>query len=38
MQQLVKSREAEANYIQITDNVLRLVTDLNDELKQSAML
>ena len=34
----IKSREAEANYTVLVDDVLRLVTDLNGELKQAAML
>lgn len=34
----ISSREAEANYTVLVDDVLRLVTDLNGELKQAAML
>lgn len=38
LSQTIKSREAEANYNVLVDDVLRLVTDLNGELKQAAML
>ena len=38
LSQTIKSREAEANYNVLADDVLRLVTELNDELKQAAML
>lgn len=38
MQQIIHSREAEANYTTIVDGVIRLVKDLNSELKQSLLL
>ena len=38
MQQIVQSREAEANYAAIVDGVMRLVKDLNSELKQALLL
>ena len=38
LSQTIKSREAEANYNVLVDDVLRLVTELNGELKQAAML
>lgn len=37
MQQSIQSREAEANYTAIVDGVMRLVKDLNSELKQSLL-
>lgn len=38
LSQTIKSREAEANYTVLVDDVLRLVTELNGELKQAAMM
>ena len=38
LSQTIKSKEAEANYNVLVDDVLRLVTELNGELKQAAML
>ena len=38
LSQVIKSRVAEANYSVLVDDVLRLVTELNGELKQAAML
>ena len=38
LSQTIKSREAEANYNVLVDDVLRLVTELNGELKQAAMM
>lgn len=38
MQQIILSREAEANYATTVDGVMRLVKDLNSELKQSLLL
>lgn len=38
MQQVIQSWEAEANYTIMLDGVMRLVEDLNGELKQSGLL
>ena len=38
MSQTIQSREAEANYPELVDEVLKLVTDLNSELKQAVLV
>ena len=38
MQQVLQRREAEANHTAMLDGVMKLVKDLNDELKQSGVL
>ena len=38
MRQLLKTREAEANYGVIVEDVLRLVADVNSEIKSAVLV